>query len=882
MENDRYNFGKHYIVLDTKLENHINSKNNPHNVTKADVNLSEVQNRSLDEEVIQDSINYVTSGAVYNTVYTIKDKLEQEISEKAFNADVVHTYGDEIIEGSKKFNSSTIFNNNVTYLSDKDNSTVLWEIEQDHNTLKYTYKDKVEESKNYSYNYLLPVFNKDDISEGKSTLTGNFVVEKSKTTHKWAGSSETEGETKLAQNKHYTQRIGSETNTLYANAHGFKLIKDINKINDQKLEEFNYILPNKTGYFVIDDDDHVGESRQIIYNIKKVTYEELKELRNKNKLIPGQFYQITDFVTTTSLPNTRSAEHNFDIIVQALTENSLNEDVKATYHINEDGKADGYFAVNKIQSYEFLNPNLSAKDIQILFKIRLGDSTSIYWENESKESYKLINEIQWKDIAGDGILRPALINPTSDPSFTCGYVYEGKFNTKKYRNRSVSVLYTLSDSDEILYTKSNRINDNVFVKIDHLERSGVQVPVLYKEDSDILLTDIESFDKNVIYIYVGDYVLDGKTFNRWAKYQKYEDNLVASNLEVLTQIIVKNGDFVITEETMSNSLYLEDMTYDMWIGYDKYGTEDQYRSYFGCLTEELVKINYGLDTKANLSSWEVKYCFDNDISRFAWADESNGKGVIYYMKDEWNNECPYDFKNILFNFENKTEIEDPFDGNYVYTFSFIEEDPTEWLIDASLTGSVHNNLIDSFDKRYLPFNVLYNTWGRVTISNNKIYGKSNILYRESFENTISGNCNLLEEASHNLLNDSSYNELRNECYSNTLNKTYNVAMSSCSSIKTDYSQHINIGDFSNNIDFKTNTCYIDIPANSKNIVFASGCEYIILQKEHPESSEGIQNIKIHSGLKGENETNKKVITLSEQTNYEINIYANGSKDIILD
>jgi len=26
----------------------------------------------------------------------------------------------------------------------------------------------------------------------------------------------------------------------------------------------------------------------------------------------------------------------------------------------------------------------------------------------------------------------------------------------------------------------------------------------------------------------------------------------------------------------------------------------------------------------------------------------NGKGVIYYMKDEFGNECPYDFKNIVY------------------------------------------------------------------------------------------------------------------------------------------------------------------------------------------------------------------------------------------
>ena len=50
----------------------------------------------------------------------------------------------------------------------------------------------------------------------------------------------------------------------------------------------------------------------------------------------------------------------------------------------------------------------------------------------------------------------------------------------------------------------------------------------------------------------------------------------------------------------------------------------------------------------DINAWELKYCLDNDRARFAWADEKNGKGVIYYMKDEWGNEAPYDFKNIMF------------------------------------------------------------------------------------------------------------------------------------------------------------------------------------------------------------------------------------------
>lgn len=47
-----------------------------------------------------------------------------------------------------------------------------------------------------------------------------------------------------------------------------------------------------------------------------------------------------------------------------------------------------------------------------------------------------------------------------------------------------------------------------------------------------------------------------------------------------------------------------------------------------------------------LESWDIKYCLDNDKTRFKFADTENGKGVIYYMKDEFGNEAPYDFKNV--------------------------------------------------------------------------------------------------------------------------------------------------------------------------------------------------------------------------------------------
>ena len=71
------------------------------------------------------------------------------------------------------------------------------------------------------------------------------------------------------------------------------------------------------------------------------------------------------------------------------------------------------------------------------------------------------------------------------------------------------------------------------------------------------------------------------------------------------------------------------------------------------LNENARAIKHSGDTyfsASTLDAWELKYCLDNDTDRFQWADSTNGKGVIYYMKDEFNNECPYDFKNIQYVF----------------------------------------------------------------------------------------------------------------------------------------------------------------------------------------------------------------------------------------
>ena len=69
------------------------------------------------------------------------------------------------------------------------------------------------------------------------------------------------------------------------------------------------------------------------------------------------------------------------------------------------------------------------------------------------------------------------------------------------------------------------------------------------------------------------------------------------------------------------------------------------------LQDECYAIQHEGDTyfaNCNLAAWKIWYCLDNDNTKYAWADTVNGKGVIYRMIDEWQNDCPYDFKNVQF------------------------------------------------------------------------------------------------------------------------------------------------------------------------------------------------------------------------------------------
>lgn len=77
-----------------------------------------------------------------------------------------------------------------------------------------------------------------------------------------------------------------------------------------------------------------------------ITYNDLVTLKTSGTLVPGTYYKITDYVTTTIAPGTRSAGHQFDIIVLALTINTLSEDAYADKH-----SGDTYFVNNDLTTW---------------------------------------------------------------------------------------------------------------------------------------------------------------------------------------------------------------------------------------------------------------------------------------------------------------------------------------------------------------------------------------------------------------------------------------------------------------------------------------------------------------------------------------------------
>ena len=177
---------------------------------------------------------------------------------------------------------------------------------------------------------------------------------------------------------------------------------------------------------------------------------------------------------------------------------------------------------------------------------------------------------------------------------------------------------------------------------------------------------------------------------------------------------------------------------------------------------------------SDLNAWQIWYCIDNDTNRFAWADSVNGKGVIYRMIDEFNNDVPYDFKNIQFyrQWDYDKQLwciaSNNINGVPCYTFSSNGDSSTASFTDMSLSASnaVYSNVI----KEYISSN-------KQTLNNICFFGtlcNKNTFDADCRENTFGNKC------SSNVFGGKCYsnsfgaecitNSFGSDCYSNSFGK----------------------------------------------------------------------------------------------------------------
>lgn len=190
----------------------------------------------------------------------------------------------------------------------------------------------------------------------------------------------------------------------------------------------------------------------------------------------------------------------------------------------------------------------------------------------------------------------------------------------------------------------------------------------------------------------------------------------------------------------------------------------------------------------NVGAWQIWYDINNDTTKYSWAvTDGTGKGVIYRMIDERQNDLPYDFKNIQF-YRDKTlekyaciadqmKIED----GYYYTFTTTQGADVSKYGDMSLlTGdyvvnntilkhvtdsntAILNNIITiqgnsrAFVSNSFGYSSYGNTFGSQIRENNfgyhfynnicgdntiantfSYYGRNNIIYGKFFDNIIMG------------------------------------------------------------------------------------------------------------------------------------------------
>ena len=243
-----------------------------------------------------------------------------------------------------------------------------------------------------------------------------------------------------------------------------------------------------------------------------------------------------------------------------------------------------------------------------------------------------------------------------------------------------------------------------------------------------------------------------------------------------------------------------------------------------------------------LESWEIKYCIDNDANRFAWADTTNGKGVIYYMKDEYDNECGYDFKNIQMKYYKITAtttkaagLVDTYSASRQVGVSTGSLEPPNCTVDSSdyewrYTFDLFlNNAHKDYSLNKYSSDIKYCHGNKINSSYDKKGTSSSTTNKQRFINIISfrndgttsichGNTFGYANFNFSFGDDCYINNFGSNCYSNSFGSNcYSNSFGSNCKFNT-FSNYCNHNIFGNNCDSNS------FDANCGSNIFGIGCD----------------------------------------------------------
>lgn len=381
--------------------------------------------------------------------------------------------------------------------------------------------------------------------------------------------------------------------------------------------------------------DKEGEGKEGEEGITEASYSDLKTLRDNGQLIPGHLYRITDYITTTAQEGTRSAGHQFDIIVQAITENVISEDARAIQHKFEIPK-EAYNVTGEIDLIHFgeeeyqgvVYQRYTTLDMDIINGYYLIDFNNINDANP-KKGYKSTIYCNYYVVDGD------YLNGLDE-----GEVVAFKQNVHElfYFSNSNLAAWKLkycmdNDADRFAWASNiylHPYNNQPMIRVGDDPETDTYIYVRYPEA-----------DSNGKFAWAYGIGSDGKTITDFIRdYEPdYYEDLGIKPFDV-TDLIYTDCENVYVGETLDMS-----------------GTP--------CTILEISGI---------------------------------GKGVIYQMIDEYGNDCPYDFKNIQFlRSEDWHDIHDAWSNKiwggitdrhiYYYTFSWIDA-ITYTIEDVSVVAKI--------------------------------------------------------------------------------------------------------------------------------------------------------------------------------------------------